>query len=196
MVWRPTNNICYEAIMKSKITFTNINYKNAHLYITISMYKTDQRTSPLWRVLPRRTSRGGVRPGITSFPENEEHWYFPEVELTKLENQMIVATVVKIGVLVMMNTQLYTWNGVSYLHRAGGPIGLRSMCTVARVVMIEWDVRWKNLCTRNNFRPSKSNRYMDDIQAFLKALREGWRCVEGGGLVYLLPGDQQLFWLL
>ena len=32
-------NICCEAIIKSKITFTNINYRKAHLYIAINMNK-------------------------------------------------------------------------------------------------------------------------------------------------------------
>ena len=70
-------NLCYKAIMKSKIRFSNINYRKARLYIAINMNKTDQRLSPLWRVLPRRTSGGGVRPGVTSSPENEEDWFFP-----------------------------------------------------------------------------------------------------------------------
>ena len=70
-------NLCYKAIMKSKIQFSNINYRKARLYIAINMNKTDQRLSPLWRVLPRRTSGGGVHPGVTSSPENEEHWFFP-----------------------------------------------------------------------------------------------------------------------
>ena len=95
------------------------------------MNKTDQRTSPLWRVLPSRTSGGGVRPGVTANPEKEDHWYFPKVELTDLEERMIVATIVKIGVLVMMNTHVYSWNGDTYLQKAGGPIGLRSTCAVA-----------------------------------------------------------------
>ena len=89
--------------MKSKIAFKNINYRKALLYIATNMNKTDQRTSPLWRILPRRTSRGGVRPGITASPDNEEHWFFPKVELTETEKKMVVATVVKVGVLVMMN---------------------------------------------------------------------------------------------
>ena len=101
-------NLCYEAVLKSKINFTNINYKKARLYITINMNKTDQGTSQLWRVLPRRTSRGGVRPGVPASPDNEEHWYFPEVQLTESEKRLIVATVFKIGVLVMMNTHFYT----------------------------------------------------------------------------------------
>jgi hypothetical protein len=90
-------------------------------------------------VLPRRTARGGVRPGVTASPENEEHWVFPRVEPTEYEKRLIVATVVKIGVLVMMNTHIYSWNGEIYLQKAGGLIGLRSTCAVARVVMNEWD---------------------------------------------------------
>ena len=117
---------------------------------------------------------------MTASPDNEEHWYFPTAELTEADKRMIVATVVKVGVLVMMNTHVYTWNGESYLQKAGGPIGLRSTCAVARVVMNEWDARWTTLCKKNNIILGKTNRYMDDIRAFLKALREGCRWREGG----------------
>ena len=48
------------------------------------------------------------------------------MELTEYEKRLLVATVVKIGVLVMMNTHIYSWNGEIYLQKAGGPIGLRS----------------------------------------------------------------------
>jgi hypothetical protein len=183
-------NICFEAVLNSKIAFKNINYRKALLYIAISMNKTDQRTSPLWRVLPRRTSQGGVRPGVTSSPDNEEHWYFPGAELTLNDKRLIVATVVKIGVLVMMNTHVYTWNVESFLQKAGGPIGLRSTCAVARVVMNDWDRRWIELCNENNIRIGKSNRYMDDIRTFLKVLREGWRWMEGG-LCYTKNWEQE-----
>ena len=111
-------NICFEAIMKSSVKFQNINYRKARLYIATCMNKTDQRTSPLWRVLPRRTARVGVRPGVTASPTNEEHWAFPWVELTEYKKRLIVATVVKIGVLEM-NTHIYSWNGEIYLQKAG-----------------------------------------------------------------------------
>ena len=61
---------------------------------------------------------------------------------------------------------------------------------VARVVMNEWDRRWMKLCKMNNIRIGKSNRYMDDIRAFLKALREGWRWREGG-LCYTKAWEQE-----
>jgi hypothetical protein len=130
-------NLCYQAIMKSRINFNNINYKKALLYLAINMHKTDQRTSSLWRVLPRRTSRGGVRPGVTASPENEQHWYFPPMNMTETEKRMVVAMVVKVGVL-MMN---------------------------------EWDAKWLELCENNNIKVRKSERYMDDIRAFLNSLK-------------------------
>ena len=46
--------------------------------------------------------------------------------------------------------------------------------------MNEWDSRWKQLCVRNNIRVGKNNRYMDDIRAFLKAIKQGWRWRDGG----------------
>jgi hypothetical protein len=108
-------NIAYDAIIKSKINFQNVNYRKALLYLAINMNKTDQRTSALWRVLPRRTSQGGVRPGVTASPDNEDHWFFPTMQLTAYEKRMVVAMVVKVGVLIMMNTHVYSWDGESYL---------------------------------------------------------------------------------
>ena len=58
------------------------------------------------------------------------------MELTEYKKRLIVATVVKISVLV--NTHVYTWNGETYLQKAGGPIMLRSTCAVTRVVNDHW----------------------------------------------------------
>ena len=130
--------------------------------------------------MPRRTSGGGVRPGVTASPDKEQHWYFPPMNLTEMEKRMVVAMVVKVGVLLMMNTHVYSWDGASYLQGGGGPIGLRSTCAVARVVMNEWDAKWLDLCVNNNIKVRKSERYMDDIRAFLNSLKMGWRCTDGG----------------
>ena len=172
-------NIAYNAIMKSKISFQNINYRKALLYLAINMHKTDQRTSALWRILPRRTSQGGVRPGVTASPDKEDHWFFPTMQLTAREKRMVVAMVVRVGVLMMMNSHVYSWDGDNYLQKAGGPIGLRSTCAIARVVMNEWDARWQKMCADNNIKLAKGDRYVDDIRAFLKAIKMGWRWMEG-----------------
>ena len=165
--------ICHDAVMKSKVTFSNIDYRKALKYIAISLDKTEQRLSPLYRVLPRRTSKGGVRPGVTSDPDNDENWAFPcQMEsLTTLEKKRIVATVVQIGVLTMMGTHVYTFDGKLFLQKAGGLIGLRSTCAVARITMSEWDARWGKIMEDNNVELKGKSRYMDDICNFLYALK-------------------------
>ena len=139
--------ICYEAVMNSKVKFTNINNRKALQYIAMNLSKEEQRWSPLNRLLPRRTSKGGVRPGVTADPNNEENWRFSTAEPTELEARMIAATVVQIGVLTMFNTHVYSWDGKTFLQKAGGPIGLRSTCAVARIVMSSWDAKWQERIT-------------------------------------------------
>jgi hypothetical protein len=36
--------------------------------------------------------------------------------------------------------------------------------------MNKWDARWMALCKQNNIKLCRSDRYMDDIRAFLKSL--------------------------
>ena len=64
--------ICYQAVMDSKVKFQNINFKKASQYIAMCLSKEEQLVSPLRRILPTRTSRGGVRPGVTANPEKED----------------------------------------------------------------------------------------------------------------------------
>ena len=113
-------------------------WKTTRTYIAINLSKTEQRLSPLYRLLPRRWSKGGSRPAPV---DKDDHWVFPDVELTNLEKRIIVATMVQIGVLVMFNTHVYSFNGEMFLQKAGGPIGLRSTCAVDRITMNEWDTR-------------------------------------------------------
>ena len=92
---------------------------------------------------------------------------------------MIVATVVQIGVIAQMNTHVYTFDGELFLQKAGGPIGLRSMCAIARITMSTWDARWMKMMKENNIRMMAADRYMDNIRSFLKALKPGWRWLDG-----------------
>ena len=143
------------------------------------MTKEEVLASPLARVLPRRTAKGGVRPGVRANPKSTEHWYFPTDQFTKLEERMMVGMAVQIGTLAMMNTHQYSFNGKTYLQMAGGPIGLRATCAVARVVMNVWDARWLEVMRTNNINIHGGCRYMDDIRIILASLKAGWRWSDG-----------------
>ena len=64
--------ICYKAIMRSGIKFEGINFRMAGKYVAMHLSKEEQAMSPLAGVLPRRTARGGVRPGVSADPRKDE----------------------------------------------------------------------------------------------------------------------------
>ena len=49
--------ICYQAVMDTEVVFQKINYHIAAKYIAICLTYTEQRLSPLYNVLPRRTAK-------------------------------------------------------------------------------------------------------------------------------------------
>ena len=83
-------------------------------------------------------TRLGVRGAGPSGPEvgDQEQWQFrPNIKLKEAEKKEIIARVVVIAVSVMFRTHVYTFGDNIYKETSGGPIGLRSTCAVARLVM-------------------------------------------------------------
>ena len=76
------------------------------------------------KILPRRSVKTGVRPGDTAPTNKEDNWTFPTLMYTEQLQKMIVASMVQVGVLCMMNTHIYEFNGLLYLQQEGGPLGL------------------------------------------------------------------------
>ena len=68
--------IVHEAVMNSGIKFDNINF--------------------------RTEARGGVRPGVSSDPKYDKNWSFPKAGRTELDERMLVATSVQIGVIAVI----------------------------------------------------------------------------------------------
>ena len=93
---------------------------------------------------------------------------------------MIIATVMKIAVLVLFRTHVYEFGGKFFLQQKGGPNGLRSTCCIARIVMLWWDEKLLSLIAKNNLTLEQKARYMDDIRLWMYSIRLGWRWVDGG----------------
>ena len=141
------------------------------------------------RVLPWRRSSKGTRPGLKGAgplgadSDDEKQWKFPSPELTSAEKKMIISEVMRLSVELMFTTHIYSFGGRSYQQREGGPIGLRSTCALARVVMASWDCKWKARMTDNNIKVEDDGRFVDDARVFLYPIRPGWRW-EGDGLYF------------
>ena len=95
------------------------------------------------------------------------------ISLTKKEKRLLVATVLKIAVLMLFRSHVYSFGGKYYLQKAGGPIGLRSTCAIARLVMLWWDVEMMTLMSSNNLTVEQKARYIDDIRLWLYCARLG-----------------------
>ena len=80
---------------------------------------------PLGRVLPKRRFKTSSRPWVTGdIKKAEAKWRIPETEWTGLEKKLMLAEMTRVGVIIMMNTHLFRWDGRIFLQRKGGPIGL------------------------------------------------------------------------
>ena len=179
--------IVYQAIMETDVGFEGVDYMEGCKYIAMNSTAQECRTLPLRRILPRRRHHNGTRPGVTGVdprgPEagNQDQWKFPPgVKLTEKEKRMIVATVMKIAVMVLFRTHVYEFGGKFFLQKKGGPIGLRSTCAIARIVMLWWDERFLALVAANNLTLEEQARYMDDIRVWLYSIRLGWRWTRDG----------------
>ena len=174
-------NICYNAILRSKINFNNIDYRKASIYVAMNISGEETTVHPLGRVLPRRKHKTSSRSWVTGKMKNAENsWNIPEVEWTDLEKRLMMAEMTRMGVIVMMNSHIFRWDGKLYLQRHGGPIGLRATCAVARVTMLFWDEKLACVLKRNHIDLDQGMRYMDDVRLVLDAIHEGWRWTEDG----------------
>ena len=91
--------------------------------------------------------------------------------LPKLDLTAVVAIAVSMGMihLIAMVRRKF------YLQQQGGPIGLRSTCCIARIVMRWWDRQLTEVMAKSNLTVEEKVRYMDDIRIWIRNIRLGWR---------------------
>ena len=86
----------------------------------------------------------------------------------------------RLAVEQMFSTYCYRFGGKVYRQSEGGPIGLRSTCAVARVVMARWDIKYKERLAAANILTELDGRYVDDGRLVLYPVRAGWRWFQDG----------------
>ena len=173
-------------MLETEIKFKNIDFKEAIRYIALNWTEKECRTSNIWKLLPWRSKKQGVRPGMTGEgslgPDQgkKDQWKFPNLgRFTELEKKMVLAHVMRIAVLTMFRTHIYSFENRYFLQQAGGPIGLRATCAVARITMVEWDREWMQMMVRLGVSVEEAARYMDDLRVYLHSIKKGWRWSNG-----------------
>ena len=122
-----TVNACYKAILDTEVELDNFNYKKGLECVAMHYTKEEVLVNPLRRVLPTRTFNKGARPGVTG-PVEEDKYDHKDLEVTDFKRKLTIAAVVKVAVVVMMNTQLYTFNAKYSNYRPQGDLCLCKNC--------------------------------------------------------------------
>ena len=107
-----------------------LNWKEACRLLACTHSEKWCENSKLKRVLPSRRYKKGTRPGVTGKgplgpdSNDEIQWVFkPNIRLTKLEKDMVMGEIVRLGVETLFSTHVYSFGGKNYHQRDGGPIG-------------------------------------------------------------------------
>ena len=138
-----------EAVLKSEVIWENFDYLEGARYLALNWTAEQCRGSRLRKILPWRRSNKGTRPGVRGAgpkgPDrgDQEQWVFPRVTLSPEDKKEIVGTVLMIATKALFRNHYYTFNGKTFKQREGGPIGLRGTCSLARLCMQIFDVKWE-----------------------------------------------------
>ena len=113
--------------------------------------------------MPRRRSKCGVRPGPTTKElhskreyceegeevEKESKWREVRKVLSRREKRKLLGKVVELGILILMRNHIYQFEGKARIQKEGGSIGLAATGVIARIRMMRWGKKFKELCREN-----------------------------------------------
>ena len=84
-------NICYQAILKTTIKFSNIEFQKVSNYVAMNMTEDERTIHPLGSILRRRKSKTGSRPWVPGMMKNGENsWIVADKDGTDREKNVLV----------------------------------------------------------------------------------------------------------
>ena len=95
--------------------------------------------------------------------------------LTTRDKKRLLGKVVELGVSILMRNHIYQFEGKSRIQREGGSIGIAATGVVARIRMMRWGRRFKEICKRNNLELEMFKVYVDDENQLWRLMEQGRR---------------------
>ena len=102
----------------------------------------------------------------------------PEQDLSKEEKRKLLSMVAKIATHTIFRHHCYQFDGVVYRQATGGPIGLRFISIVARIVMDHWIRGFIHVIISAGVELHGIMKYVDDVNLVMAMLRIGTRWVD------------------
>ena len=179
--------VVVEQTEKTKVQFDNVDYRFAARYISKGTSELQIFLWGLQNFCPRRTKKGGKRPGMSGATEDDEKWTRGRLPKTRSEELKILGHTLSVATKKVYENNIYTFNGEKRIQKEGSPIGLDLSGEIGRLEMGDWDLKMANKLEENGIYVECNGRYVDDVDIVIEAIPPGWRFVEdesGGRLEY------------
>ena len=152
----------------SDVMIEGIDYEEMGLYLSYNMEREEMVNAGIEKLCPTR--RHNRRPPImqaAGIREDKEQrfapWIPPVEQPNEGQKRRMLTEAVKVAIKFIMKNHVYSFDNNMYKQARGGPIGLNLTGTIAQVVMLWWDGRFKAKLQEMGIEVLMYKRYVDDI---------------------------------
>ena len=186
-------------VRDSDTEIVGVNWRHAQVFVTSNMGVHELRREKLTDLVPWRLKTEGRRPGpttkelsskqqtsssggIDAKPQTtvQSKWAEtnPDMELLDTQKRVLLAAVVLFATRPIFHHHMYSLGGQVFCQAKGGPIGLRFMSVITRIVMDQWLARFLGTIQDAGVTMYGTMKYVDNINLVL-LINMGTRWVQG-----------------
>ena len=200
-----TIEVVGDVFYNSNVNIAGVDNDELGLYISLNRSVDEINALGLRSMCPTRKHPGKRMPEIWASGTEKckekrwKPWNSPVVTPNEGEQRSMLKEALKIGMSVVMNNHMYTFDGRIHRQESGGSIGLELTGNIAQVYMIWWDRTLKSRLAESGILVRLMKRYVDDVNLAAQEVPLGAR-YEDGRLVIkqeeiegdmLIPGDRR-----
>ena len=171
-----------KSIRESEVKFNNIDYQKLATYLTLTLGKEGLTEAGLGHVVTLKINKKcNARSLAAASNKKEENWvHLDQSKLDEETKRDMIALMVKIAVLVMIESTFYSFGGELYRQLEGTGIGLRGSACLAKLLMGQLDQLWAMIQNNWGLISQLYLRYIDDLRIYLYPISKGWTWVNDG----------------
>ena len=178
-------HLCKQLVVDSPASFTNVNIQAAAVFVATHCSQTEIQEAGLSKVVPRTKHCRGKMPttGTDELTKRNQdsndpryHKFMPVRDnLTEAETRLLIATVIRVGVLSVVRNHIYQWKGQLWIQKLGVPTGLRLSGIIGQITMDHWRSTVNKMMIKNSMVGFLLEKYVDDCEVICENLEPGTR---------------------
>ena len=142
-----TTEMIAQVVTESSLEFKNIHLKFLLVYLFLVLGENELRENGLADYIPKRTKWRDSRAMSLSSKINRDlnNWSVNTEKISWSEERMLVALLIKVAILALMDSTVYSFGGKIFKQMNGAGIGLRASACMAKLVMGLIDIIWAGM---------------------------------------------------